>query len=235
MSVFQINKIIGFAPSLLQVVMLNDVPVPVRQAGAVYLKNMVTKGWHDKEAEEGAIQRFNIHEQDRAMIRDIIVEAIVQAPDMLRIQLCLALKIIAKCDFPSRWTQVIDKVHIYLQNPDPSNWMGALQCLYNLIKNYEYYSADKRGPLIEAMNLLLPVLYNIMVTLQNDQSAESVLIQKQILKCYFALVKVSLILLPYFNENCTKSCSTYPNARAKTVPRVKYKPKDTNTPEHICI
>lgn len=171
--------------------MLSEVPIPVRQAGAVYLKNMVSKGWHDnKEAEEGVI-RYSIHEQDRAMIRDIIVEAIVQAPDMLRIQLCLALKIITKCDFPSRWTQVVDKIHIYLQNPDPSNWMGALLCLYNLIKNYEYYAADKRAPLIEAMNLLLPILYNIMVTLQNDQSVESVLIQKQILKCYFALVKVS--------------------------------------------
>jgi hypothetical protein len=30
---FQIHKIIGFAPSLLQVVMLSDVDMPVRQAG----------------------------------------------------------------------------------------------------------------------------------------------------------------------------------------------------------
>ncbi|KOB51921.1 Importin-7, partial [Operophtera brumata] len=199
-----INKIIGFGPSLLQVVMLNDVPIPVRQAGAVYLKNMITKGWHDKEAEEGAIQRFNIHEQDRAMIRDIIVEAIVQAPDMLRIQLCLALKIITKCDFPTRWTQVIDKIHIYLQNPDPSKWMGALLCLYSFIENYEYYPADKRGPLIEAMNLLLPVLYNIMMTLQNDQSAKSVLIQYQILKSYFALVKYTISLTLLTKEVFTK-------------------------------
>lgn len=30
---FQIHKIIGFAPGLLQVVMTNDVDMPVRQAG----------------------------------------------------------------------------------------------------------------------------------------------------------------------------------------------------------
>lgn len=30
---FQIHKIIGFAPSLLQVIMLPDVDMPVRQAG----------------------------------------------------------------------------------------------------------------------------------------------------------------------------------------------------------
>lgn len=31
--IFQIHKIIGFAPTLLQVVMSNEVDMPVRQAG----------------------------------------------------------------------------------------------------------------------------------------------------------------------------------------------------------
>lgn len=193
----QIHKIIGFAPSLLQVVMQNDVPIPVRQAGAVYLKNLITSGWQEKEPEEGEPIQFSIHEQDRAMIRDMIVDAIVQAPDMIRIQLCVSLKTITKNDFPARWTEVVDKIHIYLQNPDPGSWMGALLCLYNLIKNYEYQSADKRGPLIEAMHLLLPMMYNLIVNLQADNSAESVLIQKQILKCYFGLVKVSYLPSKY--------------------------------------
>jgi hypothetical protein len=36
---FQIHKIIGFAPSLLQVVMLSDVDMPVRQAGKLVLES----------------------------------------------------------------------------------------------------------------------------------------------------------------------------------------------------
>uniref|UniRef100_A0A2H1WJJ8 SFRICE_011739 n=1 Tax=Spodoptera frugiperda TaxID=7108 RepID=A0A2H1WJJ8_SPOFR len=190
----QIHKIIGFAPSLLQVVMQNDVPIPVRQAGAVYLKNLVSSGWQDKEPEDGEPIPFSIHEQDRCMVRDIIVDAIIQAPDIIRVQLCVCLKTIIKHDFPARWTQIVDKVSIYLQSPEPNTWMGALLSLYQLIKNYEYCIAEKRIPLNEAMNLLLPMMYNLIVNLQADPSAESVLIQKQILKCFYGLIKYILPL-----------------------------------------
>lgn len=96
----QVHKIIGFLPSLLQVVMQNDVDSPVRQAGAIYLKNMVTSSWQDREAEPGVPLPFSIHEQDRAMIRDTIVEAIVHAPDIIRVQLCVCINNIIKNDFP---------------------------------------------------------------------------------------------------------------------------------------
>ncbi|XP_023937974.2 importin-7 [Bicyclus anynana] len=184
----RIHKIIGFAPSLLQGIMLNDVPLPVRQAGVVYLKNLVTSGWHEKEPENGEPIPFSIHEQDRAMIRDMMVDAIAQAPDIIRVQLCVCLKTMIKHDFPSRWPQIVDKIHIFLQNHEPNSWMGALLCLYQLIKNYKYVSTNKRNTLIEATNLLLPMMYNLIVNLQADQSMESVLLQKQILKCFHSLI-----------------------------------------------
>lgn len=190
----RIHKIIGFAPSLLQSVMLNEVPLPVRQAGVVYLKNLVTTGWHEKEVEEGEPIPFSIHEQDRAMVRDVMVDAIVQAPDILRVQLCVCVKTMIKHDFPARWPQIVDKIHIYLQNHEPNSWMGALLCLYQLIKVYEYQGSEKRGPLNEAMNLLLPMMYNLIVNLQPDPSVQSVLIQKQILKCFYGLIKYVLPL-----------------------------------------
>lgn len=190
---FQIQKIIGFAPSLLQCIMQNEVPSPVRQAGVVYLKNLVTKEWHEKELEEGEPIPFHIHEQDRAMVRDIIVEAIVQAPDMLRVQLCVCLNTMIQHDFPTRWSQIVDKIHIHLQNNEPKSAMGALLCLYQLTKVYECQPYEKRGHLIEAMHLLLPMIYNLIVNLQADQSMQSVLIQKQILKCYYSLIKVNTL------------------------------------------
>lgn len=52
--------------------------------GAVYLKNMVTQNWQEREAEPGQPLPFHIHEQDRAMIRDAIVDAMVLAPELVR-------------------------------------------------------------------------------------------------------------------------------------------------------
>lgn len=90
--------------------MSNEVDMPVRQAGkyslvipllcvtlkinqqtrysvvfvgVIYLKNLITSNWADKEVDSGPIE-FSIHEQDRAMIRDAIVDAVVHAPDLIR-------------------------------------------------------------------------------------------------------------------------------------------------------
>lgn len=186
----QLYKIIGFAPSLLQVVMTNTVDMPVRQAGVIFLKNMITQYWQDREPEPtGKPMGFNIHEQDRAMIRDAIVDAVVLAPDIIRIQLALCIRHIVKYDFPGRWTTIVDKVSVCLQSPDGNGWMGALLCLYQLVKNYEYKKNEERGPLNEAMFMLLPMLHERMLRLMPDPAELSVLLQKQILKIFFALVQ----------------------------------------------
>lgn len=190
----QIHKIIGFVPTLLQVVMMNDIDMPVRQAGVIYMKNFIMSYWGDKEPEAGQPPPFNIHEQDRAMIRDAIVDAVVHAPDLIRCQLALCMNHIIKHDFPGRWTGIVDKVSIYLQNPDTGSWMGALLSLYQLVKNYEYKKMSERGPLNEAMLMLLPMIYERCFHLLNDPSEYSVSLQKLTLKIYYAFIQYSMPL-----------------------------------------
>lgn len=97
---------------------------------------MITTNWADREADNGPAP-FSIHEQDRAMIRDAIVDAVVHAPNIIRVQLAVCISNIVKHDFPGRWTQIVDKITIYLQNPDASCWPGVLLALYQLVKNFE--------------------------------------------------------------------------------------------------
>ncbi|MGH0150607.1 UNVERIFIED_CONTAM: hypothetical protein FKN15_019615 [Acipenser sinensis] len=81
----QSYKIINFAPTLLQIIVSDQVECPVRQAAAIYLKNMVSQYWQDREPPPGeVIFPFNIHENDRQQIRDNIVEGIIQCPDTVR-------------------------------------------------------------------------------------------------------------------------------------------------------
>lgn len=47
----------------------------------IYLKNLISANWAEKE--DGPTE-FSIHEQDRAMIRDAIVDAVVHAPELIR-------------------------------------------------------------------------------------------------------------------------------------------------------
>lgn len=111
------KKIIEFAPTLLRIVMQNDLDIPVRMAGSIYLKNLIIQNWQDREIEAGAPVIYSIHEQDRAIIRENIVEAIVLTPDLVRAQLAQCVNHIIKYDFPGRWTQIVDKINIYFQNP----------------------------------------------------------------------------------------------------------------------
>lgn len=194
----KVCKIIGFAPSLLQIVVQNDIPEPVRQATAIQLKNFITRNWLEKDVDGNVGQmEFSIHEQDRTVVRNNIVESITQ-PEMLsnqkiNVHLATCIYHIIKCDFPGRWPQIVEKIGVFLRNGDYNSWSGAILCLYQLVKNYEYKKADERGPLDEAMNILLPMIFDLIWNLMRspEQTEECVLLQKNILKIYYTLIQVS--------------------------------------------
>ncbi|XP_074051432.1 importin-8 [Macrotis lagotis] len=191
----QSYKIINFAPSLLQIIVSDQIEFPVRQAAAIYLKNMVTQYWPDREPPPGeAIFPFNIHENDRQQIRDNIVEGIIRSPDLVRVQLTMCLRAIIKHDFPGHWTAVVDKIGYYLQSQSSGSWLGSLLCLYQLVKTYEYKKSEEREPLIGAMQVFLPRIQQQIIQLLPDPSHYSVLLQKQILKIFYALVQYALPL-----------------------------------------
>ncbi|CAG0897126.1 unnamed protein product [Darwinula stevensoni] len=187
-----IHKIVGFCPQLLQIIMTEEVQMPVRQAAAIYLKNEVQQYWQERETEPGAPAPFSIHEQDRTLLRDAIVDATAHAPEKLRLQLAVCVNQIVKHDLLEKWPNVIQKVGIYLQNPDTSLWFGALLCLYQVVKVYEFKNVENRKALHEAMRVLLPMLYERCVLLVPDHSDKSVLLVKQILKIYFSFTQYFL-------------------------------------------
>ncbi|XP_064877738.1 importin-8-like isoform X1 [Oncorhynchus nerka] len=191
----QSYKIINFAPTLLQIIVSEQVEFPVRQAAAIYLKNMVSQYWQDREPSLGEVVfPFNIHENDRTQIRDNIVEGIIQCPESIRAQLTVCLRAIIKHDFPGRWTAIVDKIGLYLQSQNSGSWYGSLLALYQLVKTYEYKKAEERDPLLAAMQIFLPRIQQLVTQLLPDGTIFSVLIQKQILKIFHALVQYSLPL-----------------------------------------
>uniref|UniRef100_A0A8P0PSE6 Importin 8 n=2 Tax=Canis lupus familiaris TaxID=9615 RepID=A0A8P0PSE6_CANLF len=197
----QSYKIINFAPSLLRIIVSDHVEFPVRQAAAIYLKNMVTQYWPDREPPPGeAVFPFNIHENDRQQIRDNIVEGIIRSPDLVRVQLTMCLRAIIKYDFPGHWPAVVDKIDYYLQSQSSGSWLGSLLCLYQLVKTYEYKKAEEREPLIAAMQIFLPRIQQQIMQLLPDSSHYSVLLQKQILKIFYALVQVLLKILDQYRQ-----------------------------------
>ncbi|XP_032711050.1 importin-8 isoform X2 [Lontra canadensis] len=230
----QSYKIINFAPSLLRIIVSDHVEFPVRQAAAIYLKNMVTQYWPDREPPPGEVVfPFNIHENDRQQIRDNIVEGIIRSPDLVRVQLTMCLRAIIKYDFPGHWPAVVDKIDYYLQSQSSGSWLGSLLCLYQLVKTYEYKKAEEREPLIAAMQIFLPRIQQQIMQLLPDSSHYSVLLQKQILKIFYALVQYALPLQLVNNQTMTAWMEIFRTIIDRTVPPETLQIDEDDRPELV--
>uniref|UniRef100_A0A452T4M3 Importin 8 n=1 Tax=Ursus maritimus TaxID=29073 RepID=A0A452T4M3_URSMA len=201
---------------------------------AIYLKNMVTQYWPDREPPPGeAVFPFNIHENDRQQIRDNIVEGIIRSPDLVRVQLTMCLRAIIKYDFPGHWPAVVDKIDYYLQSQSSGSWLGSLLCLYQLVKTYEYKKAEEREPLIAAMQIFLPRIQQQIMQLLPDSSHYSVLLQKQILKIFYALVQYALPLQLVNNQTMTAWMEIFRTIIDRTVPPETLQIDEDDRPELV--
>ncbi|CAH3158817.1 unnamed protein product [Porites lobata] len=218
----EIHKVPGFLTLLLQVVMSNDVQIPVRQSGGIYLKNMVSQFWKDRDPSEliDGVQPYVIPEQDKVIIRENIVEAVIHAPELIRLQLTVCVSQILRHDFPDKWPGVIDKVNGYLAENSRATWMGALLTLYQIVKKYEFKKPDERQVLHRIMQVLLPQLYSRFTLVIEDGSQPSVEIQKQILKIFFALIQYVLPMEVITAQSFGKWMHVFQTVVARDVPQV---------------
>lgn len=197
-----IHKIIGFCPTLLEIVLHPELELHIRQAAVIYLKNNVLRFWDVRNLLSDNGQQdpsqFVIHDHDKKIITDSIVDAIVRCgQELLSVHLSSIVNMIIKSDFPHKWPGVVDKIHYYLaQTNDPSAWSGALITFYQLAKIYEYRNVNDRKPFVEALHILLPASCQRLTQLvQGDPlSEQSCRLQKQILKTFHATLQYSLPL-----------------------------------------
>uniref|UniRef100_A0A8C5F3T1 Importin 7 n=1 Tax=Gadus morhua TaxID=8049 RepID=A0A8C5F3T1_GADMO len=185
----QLNEV-NFVSTLLRVTMSDQLDLNVRQAGVIYLKNMITQHWSEGDSSSTEPPVNNIPEEDRQFIRDNIVEAIIHSPERIRVQLTTCIHHMIKHDYPGKWTTIVDKIGFYLQSDNSAGWLGILLCLYQLVKNYEYKKPDERQPLVAAMHIFMPMLKDRFIQLLPDPSSDSVLVQKQIFKIIYALFQL---------------------------------------------
>ncbi|VDK80864.1 unnamed protein product [Onchocerca ochengi] len=194
-------KSMGFTPLLLHIIMDEGMDCSVRQAAVIYLKNVINRHWVMDEDDK---QSFSLPEQDKHLIRELIIDAIVASPEAIRVQLCTAVGMITRHDFPKNWPYLPQKVAVLLHSVDGPSWLGALLVIRRLVKLYEYRRVKEKKPLVETMSLLMPMLLERLITLMPDTSQESCLLQKLILKIFYGLVQFSLNLEMFTSQSLTQ-------------------------------
>ncbi|MCP9263055.1 Importin-7 [Dirofilaria immitis] len=183
-------EISGLYPLLLHIIMDEEVDCSARQAAVIYLKNVINRHWVMDEDDK---QSFSLPEQDKHLIRELIIDAIVASPEAVS-------WINYEVRFSKNWPYLPQKVAVLLHSVDGPSWLGALLVIRRLVKLYD----EREKPLVETMSLLMPMLLERLITLMPDASQESCLLQKLILKIFYGLVQFSLNLEMFTGQSLTQ-------------------------------
>jgi importin-7 len=161
----------GFVQGLLQVASTNELP-HIRLAASVQLKNSIRKHWavvkDDQQQNSNSVQKVQISEQDKNVIRENIFEATVGSPvKAVRATLGEAINQIANSDFcnplhPQTWPSLMGQILGGFQGNDMLRVTNTLEVSRRLFKNFEFRDRDRRQPNETLVNALFPAMEQIL-------------------------------------------------------------------------
>ena len=120
----------GFAVNILQLVSMNNVDLPTRQAGSIAFKNFIKKSW------DGTL----IPDGDKATVKQHILTLMCSTPPQIMRQLSEGLRIMAEVDFPKKWQELLPELIQKLKaNMNDMNVVnGVLETANSIFKRFRY-------------------------------------------------------------------------------------------------
>ncbi|CEG35371.1 ran binding protein 7 [Plasmopara halstedii] len=191
-AVASLHTVPGSVQLLLQITVEQSVTREIRQAAAVSLKNLVQKYWEGADGPEGQWVQV-ISPADKVLGRQNGLEALLVAQDSsIRSLLAETVAYIARFDFPESWPTLIDDICKNVQSGDANRIINSLLALRRVVKNFEYRSEERLTPLFTLVEGVFPMLQNMMVQMQTNNSIEAANMMHLILKTYWSCVKTNL-------------------------------------------
>ncbi|XP_068624899.1 exportin-2 [Battus philenor] len=123
----------NYAILLLHLIDKDTVDLTIRIAGAVAFKNYIKRNW---PVEEDSAD--NIHANDRAAIKTLIVSLMLKSPEPVQRQFSDAVSIIGKYDFPTKWPGLINEMVEKFATGDFHVINGVLRTAHSLFKKYRF-------------------------------------------------------------------------------------------------
>ncbi|KAI7906287.1 armadillo-type protein [Cokeromyces recurvatus] len=177
----------GFLPIVLQILASEELELGARQAAAIYFKNRLNKAWDGER--ESAVP---INNEDRNMVKQTILQALVTAPNQVQVQLTSTLNTILTNDFPDNWPNFISELERLLTSTDVRLIYVGLLALREVVRVYQWRTGSKREPFRQLVKLTFPVIQTIASGLINNDSIEAAEILKLALKIYHAGIQAEL-------------------------------------------
>ena len=114
-----------------------QVPLQVRQAAAVFFKNVVRRHWEPEDEHE-----LTIPDEIKTQVKDNLLQLFLAVAELLQSQLSEAMALIASHDFPAKWQTLLPGLLPQLETAttgkDYKRVMGLLQILHSICKRYRH-------------------------------------------------------------------------------------------------
>ncbi|XP_024396720.1 importin beta-like SAD2 [Physcomitrium patens] len=219
----QYQHVQGHLAGLLQIIVAAHVDLSIRQCASIYFKNVIARDWVPREP----VAVPKISDTDKALVRENILEAIVQAPYIIRVQLGECLKTCIHADYPEQWPDLLPAIFNNLKSQDQQRVYGALYALRILTRKYEFKDEEERAPVYHIINSTFPVLLEILnhlLALPNPTIEVADLI-KLILKIFWSSAYLEIPKLLHDVNTFTGWMSSFHNLLERPVP-VEGQPTD---------
>ncbi|KAI9277967.1 armadillo-type protein [Umbelopsis sp. AD052] len=177
----------GFLPIVLQILASEESELGARQAAAIYFKNRLGKAWDPTKTPVKPIS-----DEDKSVVRQSILQALVTAPNAVKVQLSSSLNTILSSDFPQNWPEFVDQVQACLTSSDHRVVFVGLLALREVIKIYQWKSPEKRDPLGPVIKMTFPTVQQIASGLVGQDSLEAAEMLKLALKIYHSAIHSDL-------------------------------------------
>lgn len=180
----------------LGLIMLESVPLHVRQSAALRLKNLYHGYWSVRAGDD-----CRISEVDRRLVRTHLLEAICkQTLPALRVQLLEVLYFLWPSDTPNEWAELIPECMRNIQGgmvsspPDLMRVYGSICALRMVLKRYQFRDPKARTPVYTIVDATFPMLLHLLQTMAalpapTPESQEMVRI---IVKIFFVSTTISI-------------------------------------------
>ncbi|TPX33573.1 hypothetical protein SmJEL517_g03541 [Synchytrium microbalum] len=182
-----LTNVDGFLSTLLQIIVSPESDATVRQAAAIYFKNQINGRW-GRDASEGQL----IGPHDTIVVKQNMLQSIVHAPHIIRLQLSTCLASMLGVDYPEKWPEYLPNVDTLLRSNVRETILGGLICLQELVKVYQWKTIEKRGPLSKIIKTTFPTLLAIANPLVAQDTTEAAEMLKIILKIYSMAIQHAL-------------------------------------------
>jgi len=121
----------GFSINLLHIIASTNLSNSIRLAAALYFKNLVKRKWI---TEDGT--NYLLPLEDVNKIKFEIIDVMISLPNQLQIQVGEAITLIAECDFPHNWPNLIDILVSKLSLTDFVNNKAILLVSHSIFKKW---------------------------------------------------------------------------------------------------